>query len=808
MITLTIDGKEVRTQEGKTILEAARENGITIPTLCWHKNLSPIGSCRLCIVEIDGYEKPMASCTTTVVEGLSIITKSEKLFRMRQEYLKFLLIHHPLECPICDAGGECRLQDCTFDHSIEKVDLAADKEARQAVPYATPLIRYSQERCVLCLRCVHACREISGRGVLALEETGIRARMMPARPEECISCGECLFVCPVGALTEQVSPLKSRKWQTRRKATTCPHCGFGCSVTLDVYENRFITKVISDVERPPNMGSLCVMGRFGYDFANHQARVAKPLLKENEDARPCELTDAVEAVAAGLTRLNRAGKRTGFIVSPRATNEEIETILQVAGCFPMSVTASAGLYHTGKVLSAFRESGIPVTYRYDDLLDSDLAVVAGADLLANNHLLADKVREAVKKRGLRIAVIDPLPASLTRIADVWLKPSPGTDSSLFNAVSRKLVADNLDHPQAATLEGFSELASILKESGKDEALKECAIEEAGFDRFYALFSKAEKVAVIVGSGVSGASDSLAALINLCHLKGIGEKVVVMATAIQSNAVGAMSILINPLTPENVLNDLSIGGLFIYEDDPFHYLPGSLVEKALKQKDFIAVCDAVPTYVSDYAKVLIPTGTFAEKQGSSIAQDGFLRTITRARGDSSPGFEFLKMLLNKLCGGLYHSEAEAMTGIRKRGIVAGDEAQGERLSERTTGARFLIPQEKKEVSTKRPFTLIIRNLLQNHHFCDKAIYSKIAYVNNPPVAGNKLYISRQDADSLNILNGDKVTVESDQGSTVERIFIKEGLKKGVIEYMMLKNRREILGLFEKYAKHVPVTIKKG
>ena len=147
-------------------------------------------------MEIDGYEKPMASCTTVAINGLSVVTQSEKLFRMRQEYLKFLLIRHPLECPICDAGGECQLQDLTFEHRIEKVDLAVEKEATTAVPYATPLIRYSQDRCVLCLRCVHACREISGRGVLALEETGIQARMMPVKPKECISCGECLSVCP------------------------------------------------------------------------------------------------------------------------------------------------------------------------------------------------------------------------------------------------------------------------------------------------------------------------------------------------------------------------------------------------------------------------------------------------------------------------------------------------------------------------------------------------------------------------------------------------------------------------------------
>lgn len=808
MITLTIDGKEIRTEDGKTILEAAQENGITIPTLCYHKNLFPIGSCRLCIVEIDGYEKPMASCTTKAMNGLSVITQSEKLFRMRQEYLKFLLIHHPLECPICDAGGECQLQDLTFEHTIEKVDLTADKEAATVAPYATPLIRYSQGRCVLCLRCVHACREVSGRGVLALEETGIRARMTPAKPDDCISCGECLFVCPVGALTEQVSPLKSRKWQTKRQATTCPHCGFGCSVTLDVYEDRFITKIISDAKRPPNMGSLCVMGRFGYDFADHQARIVGPWLKENGNTKTCDLTEAVEAVATGLERLIKAGKRTGFIVSPRATNEEIEMILQVAGCSPMNVMGSAGQYHTGKVLAGLRQAGISRSYQYEDLLTCDLVIVVGADLLANNHLLGDKVREAVKKNGTRIAVIDPLPASLTRIADVWLKPAPGTDAFLFNGIARQFIADKLYDVEAEKLEGFTEFVAGLKKHGRDEATAHGALEGPGFDKLYSLFAKVEKMAIIMGSGISADDDSLAALLNLCHLKGIGKKVVVMPTALQSNAVGAMSILLNPVAPEEILNDPGISGLFIYEDDPFHYLKGPFVEEALKQKQFIVVCDTLPTYVSDYAQVVVPTGTFAEKEGTFIAQDGFLRMVTRARGSSSQGFEFLKMLLNKLYGGLYHSEQEALAGLRKREIISSDENGRERLSVKNDGVRFLFPTEKSGISPERPFTLVLRNLLQNHHFCDKTIYSKMAYVNNPPITGNKLYMSREDTRALNISDGDKVTLESDHGSTMERVFIKEGLKKGVLEYMMLRNRQEMLKLFEGYGKRIPVTIKKG
>ena len=247
MITLTIDGKEIKTEEGKTILEAARENNIYIPTLCYHENLLPIGSCRLCIVEIEGYEKPMASCDDRWPSRASRSRPSPKSSsRCGRNISSSSSSTIRWNAPICDAGGECRLQDLAFEHRIEKVDLEAEREPKTVKPYATAMIRYAEDRCVLCLRCVHACREVSGRKVLELAGTGIEAAMKPSVPEDCISCGECLFMCPVGALTEQESPQKSRKWQTKRQTTTCPHCGFGCSLDLDVYEDRFITKVVTN----------------------------------------------------------------------------------------------------------------------------------------------------------------------------------------------------------------------------------------------------------------------------------------------------------------------------------------------------------------------------------------------------------------------------------------------------------------------------------------------------------------------------------------------------------------------------------
>ncbi len=797
MITFKIDGKEIKTEEGKTILEAARENDIYIPTLCYHENLLPIGSCRLCIVEIDGYEKPMASCTTNAIEGISVTTQSDKLFAMRQEYLKFLLINHPLECPHCDSAGECRLQDLVFEHRLECVDLEADREPKTVKPYATAMIRYAEDRCVLCLRCVHACREVSGRKVLELVGTGIEAAMKPTVPEDCISCGECLFMCPVGALTEQESPQKSRKWQTKRQTTTCPHCGFGCSLNLDVYEDKFITKVVTNASLEPNKGSLCVMGRFGYDFANNEARLTAPTVKQGAEAAAATLAEAVEATASALTKLDKEGKTIGFIVSPRATNEETYLVTQIAKGFSKTVFGTAGYYHTGKVLDTMRRMGIPYPYEYDALNTCDLIVVAGADLLGNNHLLANKVREAMKTTGAKVAVVDPSPVNLTRISDCWVKVAPGSDAAFFNGIAAQFIADKKNDPDAGSIEGLS--------GSKADAVAASGADEKAVDKFYKLLSNASSVAVIFGTGISGNIASMEALLNLCIVKGIQKTGVVMPTALQSNAVGTLSFLPGAVSPSDALNKAD--ALFIYEDDLFHYLSGKNVEAALKGKAFMAVCDMFATNASAYAHVVVPTGSFAQKEGSYIAEDGYVRTVARGEGKASPGFDFLRMLLDRLGGGLYKDEAEASSVVfQKDFIVTGESG---RLSLKpTNGTAKAAPVAAGAGAPRKPFTLVLKNVFFHHHLAGKGVYTKMAYLQNPAIAGDKLFISREDADELGITEGGQVVIESDHGKAQYPAMIKEGLKKGVLEYRMLKNRQDILNLTDGYAKHIAVTVKKG
>jgi predicted molibdopterin-dependent oxidoreductase YjgC len=812
MIRLSINGREIETEEGKTILHAARENGIYIPTLCFHENLLPIGSCRLCIVEVEGYANPVTSCNTTAVNGISVRTHSDRLLKMRQDYLKLLLIHHPLDCPICDAGGECDLQDLVFAHKIEKVDLRATRVGKKIGYYATPLIRYSEDRCVLCLRCVHACREISGRTVLDLVERGIEAKMSPVNGIDCISCGECLSVCPVGALTENVSPIKSRFWQVKRTRTTCPHCGFGCSFDLDVFENRYVTNVITGTGNLPNKGSLCVLGRFGYDFVNHEAKLKEASVRSNGTQKPCTIDKAVQITAESLGKLDAAGKGVGFIVSSRATNEEICLTAEISGLLKKSVVASPAAYHTGKVFSVFKEMGVPLSYEYDDLKNCDLIIVAGASLLANNHLLANKVREAFKLNGSRIIVIDPTPTALTRIADVHLAVKPGQDAALFNTLSLRLIEENRYAPEAGLLKGFAGLTAAMERWKTQSAEAGVDVPEARLEKAYRLIRDAGSVAVILGSGVTSSADGLSSLINLTLLKGFPGKGAIMPVACESNAVGVVSILGNPVSPLDVIRNPEVKGLVIVGDDPFHYLNEDQVREGLANKEFILVADALPTRVMEFAHVIVPSGTFAEKNGTCVAEDGYVRTLNRAMDVPPYAFLFLKDLLSRLGGTRYGDAVEVFAKLNQQGFFESANGGRKRVAANGSSPRFYTNAVRSTQNNGSGYKLVLRNLFMSHLLMDVDVYAKgIAKVctgTSYPISENKLFVSPEDARELGLSPGDAVKIESPLGSMQHPVTVKDGLRQGVLEYISLKDRQQALKLTAEPARVIDVTVKKA
>ncbi len=322
MVNLKIDGSELSVPEGTTIMEAARTAGIDIPSLCYHKRLPPIGSCNMCIVKIEGRLEPVTSCNTLVEEGFEVTTESEVLHEQRVVNLKKILLHHALDCPICDAAGQCDLQNIVYRFGITDVPFDPRKQKRDDT-YATSLIRYWPERCIMCRRCVTACQKLKGIGAIDILGENEEARLVAVAADKCKSCGECMFVCPTGALTENLSRYKGRPWLGQRVKTTCAYCGCGCQLELDVLENRVIG-VYTKTDDGVNRGSLCVKGRYGYEFINDDKRLKTPLIKENGEFREATWDEALDFTAKRLSAIkNEFGPDSiAGLSSARCTNEE------------------------------------------------------------------------------------------------------------------------------------------------------------------------------------------------------------------------------------------------------------------------------------------------------------------------------------------------------------------------------------------------------------------------------------------------------------------------------------------------------
>ena len=568
-------------------------------------------------------------------------------------------------------------------------------------------------------------------------------------------------------------------------------------------DGDYVTDVIQDVKDMPNHGSLCVMGRFGYDFVNHEARI------DRARAGDADLGDDATTAALGRLRaIDAEGKGIGFIVSPRATNEEIFLVKEIAGRFKKGAIATSASYHTGRVWEAYRKKGLSYAYDYGRLMDADLIIVAGADLLSNNHVLGDRVRDVYKLKGSRIIVIGPAPTALSNLADSRLKVFPGGDAALFRAFDGWL-AQRL--PDGCRPESRVE--------DVERALREAGVDGHEFERACALIGKATDVAVIFGSGISASQASLDALLDFAARLGTDKKGLLMPVARAANAVGAASILDGAAAaPHDLLADVSVSALFLYEENPLRYT-GAASAAAIGAKDFVLVCDALPTTVMEHAHMVVPTGVFTEKEGTFFAGDGAIRRLSRATHceaqSAYPGFTFLSGLLAGLGGPSFRAPHDVTAYMREKGLICERGGREETPAPAPAGAAApgqAPPGGAMPAPASGGYILVMRDIFSNHHLADSEIYSKgvAAVYRHPgyPVSEDKLFMSSADAAAMGLSEGDVVQVSSKSGAVVKPLSIKEGLRQGVLEYIVFRDRKEASGLMEAPAKWVEVRVHKG
>ena len=305
-VTFTLDGRSVTVPAGTLVIETARRLGIEVPSFCYYPGLSLQAACRICLVEVEKAPKLQTACTLVAMDGMVVRTNTDEVHRTRKSMLEFLLTNHPLDCPVCDKGGECELQDMTFRYGLDHSRFVEEK-LHQPEEKWSPLVYYDAPRCILCFRCVRVCDEGMDVKALGVGQRGVLSTIVPnsSGALDCEECGMCIDICPVGALTSGTYRYQTRPWEMQYVGTVCAHCSNGCKTTLSVRNNRILRANNRDLSGI-NGDFLCVKGRFGFDFVHHAERLMQPLVRRNGKLEPASWEDALRAVVSRLTAVHSA----------------------------------------------------------------------------------------------------------------------------------------------------------------------------------------------------------------------------------------------------------------------------------------------------------------------------------------------------------------------------------------------------------------------------------------------------------------------------------------------------------------------
>lgn len=326
VVTLKIDGIEVTVPKGTTVLNAAKEAGVFIPTLCYEKGLTKPGACRICVVEIAGARNLPASCVTEATEGMVVTTTSAAVAETRKTIIELLLENHPEDCLTCSKNGECQLQDYAYMYGVRAGAFGGEKHAYPVEENNEFIVR-DMNKCILCGRCIRTCEEIQGQNVIDFAYRGFDTKVTPAmdttyKESNCVFCGNCVAACPVGALEEKAMMGKGRSWEMKKVTTTCPYCGTGCSFDLNVKDGKVVG--VTSTDGDVNGSALCVKGRFGYGFIHHPDRLTTPLIKKDGKFEEATWDEALNLVAEklGAIKQNSGPDAIAMLSSARCTNED------------------------------------------------------------------------------------------------------------------------------------------------------------------------------------------------------------------------------------------------------------------------------------------------------------------------------------------------------------------------------------------------------------------------------------------------------------------------------------------------------
>jgi NADH-quinone oxidoreductase subunit G len=661
-VTFTVDGKKITAPAGTLLIEACKGAGIEIPAFCYYPGLSLQAACRMCVVRQEKVPKLQTACTTQVAEGQVFFTETPEIVQSRKAMLQMVLANHPLDCPVCDAGGECELQDMSFKYGVGD-SLFVDAKNHRDEQQWSPVVYFDRPRCILCYRCVRVCGEGMDVFALGVENRGASSIIAPNVPAQlapdnlahldCEQCGMCIDVCPVGALTSGTYRYKTRPWEMNHVATICTHCGDGCKTTLGVRSTSDGSEIVRGDNRDKsgiNGDFLCNKGRYAFDFANSTERITTPLLRQEDGTfKPASWEEALTLVGKNFAKLRdtRGGGSIGVIGGSRLTNEEAYLLQK----FARSVLRTNNIdHHRTADYVSFAQALAGTTGRAASLRDTLTAkavLIVGGDPTTQAPATAWNLRTNVRLNGAKLYVANTVPIKLRRQARAFLQVSEYG----YGALASYLSGDDGQAPVAAN--DFSAIATFRDAVRSEESL----LILIGNDL------RGAELKLLIDFGLTLPNARFALLSDYANSRGAADMGLLPDMLPGYTPIGpidtqdpASRLAIEYASPTAPGLDLlevfdsaargDLSALYIVASNPvarFGVDPASLANT------FVVVQDMFLTETAALADVILPAANLYEKSGSVTNSYGDLQQVKKAadRAGVRSDFEMIVRIADKM-----------------------------------------------------------------------------------------------------------------------------------------------------------------
>ena len=724
-IELSIDGKTVTAKDGVSLYDVISVTGKIIPAMCYHYTFDPFGSCGMCLVMQEGKKAPVRSCTAKATAGMVIRTEGEDLFLARKKAVEKHLSVHPLDCPVCDADGHCELQDMAFQHGV--TNLANAKQKFIPEDTRSPVLDFNMNRCIACAECINVCKDVLMIDALQFMKKG-GFNQVVAKGDlalNCEFCGDCLAVCPVGAITNKFSKYLYKPWQMKKTTTTCNYCGDGCQMYLETKDEE-VVRVTSPLswknkwgdrsDTAKGHGGLCVRGRFGFESLDSQSRLVQPLVRESGRLVEKPWLETMHALVDRFVEIKRQHGPDAIagLVTARCTNEELylfQKLMRTAfGTNQLDSSARYG--HMNFVLASKHAIGLGRTSNdWEDLTKAKAILVIGSNITETNPLTAVRIKEAVRVYRAQVVTLDSAITNMSKLASHPFLIKPGTEGAVIDGLVKTAIdLDVVDetvvgkHPQA-----FEAIKKAVANLSMEHVTAQTGLDGEVFQDIVRIFAESPRSIILCAEGIVRRTNGYQNVLKLMDLAWITGKLGrpgcgVSTVTEEPNEQGAVDMgTVSEVRPgqgryddpgvrdrfakawDTALPPLGSGAhlveilkrcrtgqikaLYILGENPLATLPASMeVRAGLERLELLVVQDPFLTDTAKLAHFVLPACTYAEKDGTFTNFEGRVLRVRQAmdlRGESLPDWHIMTALANALgCQWDYESANDIQSEIMK------------------------------------------------------------------------------------------------------------------------------------------------